>query len=137
MGRRALGILLVALVVLAAGACGEKKKAEEPALSPPRTADPSIPPTSRRGRGLGGVKRSVLESVKLPVTATLRAPKAGDPCAIPNCVVYDLPRGTSLAALQEAINENARHSWKLISVSHDPTSQGLFLIWDTSGFFSG
>jgi hypothetical protein len=45
--------------------------------------------------------------------------------------------GTSLVALQEAINENARHSWKLISVSHDPTSQGLFLIWDTTGFFSG
>jgi len=45
--------------------------------------------------------------------------------------------GASLVALQEAINENARHSWKLISVSHDPTSQGLFLIWDKSGFFSG
>ena len=45
--------------------------------------------------------------------------------------------GASLVALQEAINENARHSWKLISVSHDPTSQGLFLIWDTTGFFSG
>jgi len=43
----------------------------------------------------------------------------------------------ALAALQDAINENARHSWKLISVSHDPTSQGLFLIWDTTGFFSG
>ena len=45
--------------------------------------------------------------------------------------------GASLVALQEAINENARHSWKLISVSHDPASRGLFLIWDTSGFFSG
>jgi hypothetical protein len=45
--------------------------------------------------------------------------------------------GASLAALQDAINENARHSWKLVSVSHDPTSQGLFLIWDTTGFFSG
>jgi hypothetical protein len=45
--------------------------------------------------------------------------------------------GASLVALQEAINENARHSWKLVSVSQDPTSRGLFLIWDTTGFFSG
>jgi hypothetical protein len=45
--------------------------------------------------------------------------------------------GASLVALQEAINENARHSWKLITVAHDPTSQGLFLVWDTTGFFSG
>ena len=45
--------------------------------------------------------------------------------------------GASLVALQEAINENARHSWKLISVTQDPASQGLFLVWDTSGFFSG
>jgi hypothetical protein len=43
----------------------------------------------------------------------------------------------SLAALQEAINENARHSWKLISVAQDPAGQGLFLVWDKSGFFSG
>ena len=45
--------------------------------------------------------------------------------------------GASLVALQEALNENARHSWKLISVTQDPASQGLFLVWDTSGFFSG
>jgi hypothetical protein len=51
-----------------------------------------------------------------------------------------LPGGgesASLVALQEAINENARHSWKLISVAQDPTGQGLFLVWDTTGFFSG
>jgi hypothetical protein len=51
-----------------------------------------------------------------------------------------LPGGgesASLVALQEAINANARHSWKLISVAQDPTGQGLFLVWDTSGFFSG
>jgi hypothetical protein len=51
-----------------------------------------------------------------------------------------LPGGAedaSLVALQEALNENARHSWKLISVTQDPTSQGLLLVWDTSGFFSG
>jgi hypothetical protein len=45
--------------------------------------------------------------------------------------------GASLVALQEAINENAKHSWKLVSVSADPTSQGLFMVWDTTGFFSG
>jgi len=45
--------------------------------------------------------------------------------------------GASLVALQEAINESARHSWKLISVSNDPSSGGLFLVWDTTGFFSG
>jgi hypothetical protein len=45
--------------------------------------------------------------------------------------------GASLVALQEAINENARHSWKLISVSQDPSGGGLFLVWDTTGFFSG
>jgi hypothetical protein len=41
------------------------------------------------------------------------------------------------AALQEAINEGARQSWKLISVTQDPTSGGVLLVWDTSGFFSG
>jgi hypothetical protein len=45
--------------------------------------------------------------------------------------------GTAEAALQEAINEGARQSWKLISVTQDPTSGGVFLVWDTSGFFSG
>ena len=44
--------------------------------------------------------------------------------------------GSSEAALQEAINEGARQSWKLISVTRDPTS-GVLLVWDTSGFFSG
>jgi hypothetical protein len=45
--------------------------------------------------------------------------------------------GSSEAALQEAINEGARQSWKLISVTQDPTSGGVLLVWDTSGFFSG
>jgi hypothetical protein len=39
--------------------------------------------------------------------------------------------------LQEAINEGARQSWKLISVMQDPASEGAILVWDTSGFFSG
>jgi hypothetical protein len=45
--------------------------------------------------------------------------------------------GASLVVLQEALNESARQSWKLTSVSPDPTGQGLFLVWDTTGFFSG
>ena len=46
---------------------------------------------------------------------------------------------SSEAALQEAINEGARHSWKLVGVTQDPTSDGsgVILVWDTSGFFSG
>ncbi len=47
------------------------------------------------------------------------------------------PEGTTEVALQEAINEGSRQSWKLISVTNDPTSEGVFLVWDTSGFFSG
>jgi hypothetical protein len=45
--------------------------------------------------------------------------------------------GTAEAALQEAINEGARQSWKLISAMQDPTGKGVLLVWDTSGFFSG
>ena len=47
------------------------------------------------------------------------------------------PGGSSEAALQGAINEGAHQSWKLISVTKDPTSEGVILVWDTSGFFSG
>jgi hypothetical protein len=47
------------------------------------------------------------------------------------------PEGSTEAVLQEAINEGSRQSWKLISVTKDPTSAGVFLVWDTSGFFSG
>jgi hypothetical protein len=47
------------------------------------------------------------------------------------------PEGSPEAALQEAINEGARQSWKLISVTKDPASKGFLLVWDTSGFFSG
>jgi hypothetical protein len=41
------------------------------------------------------------------------------------------------AALQEAISEKAKRGWKLISVTKEPGGDGLFLVWDTSGFFSG
>ena len=47
------------------------------------------------------------------------------------------PGGSPEAALQDAINEGARQSWKLISVMQDPASEGAILVWDTSGFFSG
>jgi hypothetical protein len=50
-----------------------------------------------------------------------------------------LPAAESSAevALQEAINEKAKRSWKLISMAQEPSGDGLFLVWDTSGFFSG
>ena len=41
------------------------------------------------------------------------------------------------AALQAAINERAKLGWKLVSMTKDPSGVGLFLVWDTSGFFSG
>ena len=47
------------------------------------------------------------------------------------------PGASTEVALQQAINEGAKQSWKLISVTNDPTSDGVFLVWDTSGFFSG
>ena len=48
------------------------------------------------------------------------------------------PEGSTEAAMQEALNEGARQSWKLISVTRDPASEGgVFVVWDTSGFFSG
>jgi hypothetical protein len=40
-------------------------------------------------------------------------------------------------ALQEAINEKAKQSWQLVSMVKEPGGDGLFLVWDTSGFFSG
>ncbi len=45
--------------------------------------------------------------------------------------------GSAEVALQEAINEKAKQSWKLISMAQEPSGDGLFLVWDTSGFFSG
>jgi hypothetical protein len=44
---------------------------------------------------------------------------------------------SSEAAMQAAINEGARHSCKLVGVTQDPTSDGVILVWDMSGFFSG
>ena len=45
--------------------------------------------------------------------------------------------GSSLMTLQEALNKGARQSWKLVGVAQDPTSQGVLVAWDTSGFISG
>jgi hypothetical protein len=47
------------------------------------------------------------------------------------------PEDSVEASLQEAINEGARQSWKLISVAQDPKGEGFLLVWDTSGVFSG
>ena len=41
------------------------------------------------------------------------------------------------AALQAAINERAKLGWRLVSMVKEPSGYGLFLVWDTSGFFSG
>ena len=41
------------------------------------------------------------------------------------------------AVLQEEINERAKLGWRLVSMAKDPGGDGLFLVWDTSGFFSG
>ncbi len=45
--------------------------------------------------------------------------------------------GLSLAALQEAINEGSRKSWRLVGVVDDPAGQGVILVWDQEGFISG
>ncbi len=45
--------------------------------------------------------------------------------------------GLSLAALQEAINEGARKSWRLVGVMNDPADRGVILVWDQQGFISG
>lgn len=47
------------------------------------------------------------------------------------------PERALQAALQEAIDEGARHSRKLVGVTQDPTSSdGVILVRDTSGCFS-
>ena len=46
--------------------------------------------------------------------------------------------GSPHKTLQESMNKGARQSWRLVGVVVDPTSPGgIFLVWDTSGFFSG
>jgi hypothetical protein len=46
--------------------------------------------------------------------------------------------GSPHRALQEAMNKGARQSWRLVGLVQDPTSPGgVFLVWDTHGFFSG
>jgi hypothetical protein len=44
--------------------------------------------------------------------------------------------GSVKATLQAAINEGTKRSWKLVSMAKEPGG-GFFLVWDTSGFFSG
>lgn len=44
---------------------------------------------------------------------------------------------SSVATLQGAVNRGARQSWRLVGVAQDPTSQGVLVVWDTSGFISG
>ena len=64
----------------------------------------------------------------------------GRPPAERYCAEYvGLPtaEGSAEAALQAAINERAKLGWKLVSMAKDPGGEGFFLVWDTSGFFSG
>ncbi len=44
---------------------------------------------------------------------------------------------SSLGSLQEAVNKGVRQSWRLVGVAQDPTSPGVFVVWDTSGPTSG
>ncbi|HVF00077.1 MAG TPA: hypothetical protein VNA27_01880 [Rubrobacteraceae bacterium] len=43
----------------------------------------------------------------------------------------------SMAAVQEAMNEGTRQSWKLVSVVNEPAGRGVLLVWDQQGFISG
>ena len=44
---------------------------------------------------------------------------------------------SSLTTLQGALNKGARQSWRIVGVAQDPKSQGVLVVWDTSGFISG
>ena len=44
---------------------------------------------------------------------------------------------SSLTTLQGALNKGARQSWRIVGAAQDPTSQGVLVVWDTSGFISG
>ena len=71
-------------------------------------------------------------------TETGARPGARQRSAItPRYVSLPTTEGSVEAALQAAINERAKLGWKLISVAKEPSSYGLFLVWGTSGFFSG
>ncbi len=45
--------------------------------------------------------------------------------------------GSAERVLQAAINERAKLGWRLVSMVKELSGHGLFLVWDTSGFFSG
>ena len=41
------------------------------------------------------------------------------------------------AALQRKLNEGSAQSWRLMSVVHDPTGEGVLIVWDLQGMISG
>ncbi len=43
----------------------------------------------------------------------------------------------SVAVLQEAMNEGARKSQRLVGVMNEPAGRGVVLVWDQEGFISG
>ncbi len=45
--------------------------------------------------------------------------------------------GSEAVSLREVITEGRRQDWRLISLTKEPGDSGFFLVWDTSGFYSG
>jgi hypothetical protein len=43
----------------------------------------------------------------------------------------------SVVELQEAMNEGARKSQRLVGVMNEPAGRGVILVWDQEGFISG
>jgi hypothetical protein len=43
----------------------------------------------------------------------------------------------SVPALQEAMNNGARSSWRLVGLMNEPGGSGVILVWDQAGFISG
>jgi hypothetical protein len=52
-------------------------------------------------------------------------------------VLPDSGESLSVAALQEAMNEGSRNSWRLVGVVTEPAGRGVVLVWDQQGFISG
>lgn len=64
-------------------------------------------------------------------------PPAPDRYYAEHVVPASMGEGLSVAAVQEAINEGSRKSWRLVGVVNEPAGQGIILVWDQQGFISG
>ena len=47
------------------------------------------------------------------------------------------PGSPRILSCRRLSTRGAKASWKLITIAEEPSGYGLFLVWDTSGFFSG